>query len=76
MGRGQAWTGIDPSREGLDTKEIKKLRGALKRIVEEFDQLNGMECSGGCGNCIKCIAKQALREGNHEHIITQEDASA
>lgn len=39
----------------------RELRGALSRIVRDFDALNGAECKRGCGSCIKCIAQDALR---------------
>lgn len=41
-------------------KPADKLVAALETIVRDFDQLNGTECSRGCGKCIRCIAKAAL----------------
>ena len=42
------------------TEKEFKLRAALVRIDREFNELNGQECTRGCGECIRCIAREAL----------------
>lgn len=43
------------------TKGFQERYGrALAEIINRFSELNGRECSEGCGKCIKCIAEQAM----------------
>lgn len=37
-----------------------RLVEALETIDHDFDRLNGNECNTRCGQCIRCIARQAL----------------
>lgn len=38
----------------------ERLIAAARHIVEDFQKLNGTECSRGCGKCIKCILEDAM----------------
>lgn len=47
-----------------DRTQSLRMSAALRKIVSEFDALNGTECSRGCGKCIRCIARAALDTPN------------
>lgn len=51
---------LDP--ECWDGCQSLRWKNALTRIATEFEHLNGMECNHHCGQCIKCIASDALSD--------------
>ena len=50
----------DPPLRCCSCFKINKLETALREIISQFDEINGMECTRGCGRCARCIAKTAL----------------
>lgn len=47
-----------------DRASALRMSAALRKIVNEFDALNGTECARGCGTCIRCLALAALDTPN------------
>jgi hypothetical protein len=43
-----------------EQERLKRAEEALVRIFNDFDNLNGKECTQGCGECVRCIAAAGL----------------